>query len=129
MAGPGFHGDYSVMKIAGMKIGDARDSLSGPLANFRDRASLDGAIPSVSGDKFPIPAAGLMGPDIDQMETLLAQSVRVYYQVAVDAVDGFLGEASKQLDVLSQDVFESIREYRRRDEEGESGLPNMDHPR
>lgn len=128
MTGPGFHGDYDVMKTARKMVEEAKDSL-GTHASFRENAALDSAIPSVSGDKVPIAIPGSMGPDIDQMETLIAQSVRGAYALAVDAVDGFLKETTKQLDELSRDISESIQEYRRRDEEAESGLPSTDYPR
>ncbi|MCI2419499.1 hypothetical protein MOQ72_18815 [Saccharopolyspora sp. K220] len=129
MTEPGFYGDYGTMKIAGNKIADARDSLGAHLSDFRDRAALDSAIPSLSGDKILVPTPGLMGPDIDQIETVIAQAVRVAYKATVDAVDGFLEETHRQLDQLSRDMSDSIREYRMRDEQAASGMPNVDHPR
>ncbi|MBB5159071.1 hypothetical protein [Saccharopolyspora phatthalungensis] len=70
-----------------------------------------------------------MGPDIDQLETMIAQTVRVAYKATVDAVDGFLKETHRQLDQLSRDVSDSIQEYRMRDEQAASGMQDVDHPR
>lgn len=129
MTDQGFYGDYGSMRASEAEITEARNALGSHLSDFRHRASLDSAIPSISGDKIPVSSGGPMGPNLDELETMMAQVVREAYGNAVDAVDEFLKETHKQLDDLSHDIADSIAEYERRDAESASDLPNVQPPR
>lgn len=129
MTNPGIYGDYGSMRASEAEISEAREALGSHISGFQHSASLDKAIPSISGDRIPISTPGLAGPNLDEVETIMAQFVRNTYKTTVDAVDEFLKEAHKQLDELSRDIADSIAEYERRDAEAASGLPNVQHPR
>lgn len=129
MAGPGFDADYSVMNTAKAKLEDAKSSLAPHLDNFQENANLDDAIPSISGQATPLVPNGPLGPDIDKLETLIAQNIKGVYQDAVDSVEALLVESTKSLERLDTGISESLAEYRDRDEGGASELPDIDSPR
>lgn len=129
MAGPGFDADYDVMNTARSKLVDAKDSLDPHVDSFREDASLDAAIPSLSGQSMTAPPTGQFGPDIDKLETLITQSLKGPYQDAVDSTESFLKEAYKNLEKLEAGIRESIQEYRERDADNESALPKIEPPR
>ncbi|MEV4729033.1 hypothetical protein [Saccharopolyspora sp. NPDC049426] len=129
MTDPGMYGDYGSMKSAEGCIREAAESLGKNLQDFHTRAQLDSAIPSLSGNKIPITTTAPFGPNIDEIETLMAQSVQAAYKPTVDAVDEFLKETRKQVDNLAIGISESIAEYQRRDNEAASGMPNVHPPR
>lgn len=129
MTGPGMYGDFGAMRSAEGCIRRAAESLDSNLQSFHADAQLDSAIPSLSGDKIAVPGSSPFGPDIDAIETLIAQSVQAAYKPTVDAVDEFLKITKRQLDSLSGGISDSILEYQRRDAEAATHLPDVDPPR
>lgn len=129
MAGPGFDADYSVMNTAVSKIEDSKNILTPHAENFPEEASLEDALPSTSDQSIKVPPTGLLGPDIDKLETLIAQSLRGPYQDAVDSAESLLKETGKNLEKLKSGILESIQEYRERDADNESALPDIDPSR
>ena len=71
MTNAGMYGDYGAMRVAKAKIDESRETLGNQLETFKSRANLDRAIPSLSSNSTPVAAPSPLGPDIDQLETLL----------------------------------------------------------